>query len=307
MDLNAIYQQLQGNATPQSGGTHAPLADTAETVQISPLALLKMLIHGRAGVPMEVMGLMVGDFIDEYTVRVVDVFSMPQSGTGVSVEAVDPEYQAEMLTKLEQVGRSQNVVGWYHSHPGFGCWLSHVDVNTAQSFEQLNPRSVSVVIDPIQSVRGKVVIDAFRCIPQHYMLLGKESRQTTSNIGFMNKPTIQALIHNLNRQYYSMPIAYRKNEYETNMLLNVHKSSWKDALIVDESKKFEKDREKRLREINIVTKKCLSDYREADKGEEITAILNNLNTRLRYQLSELRDMISERNMRLSAVAVALNA
>jgi 26S proteasome regulatory subunit N11 len=24
------------------------------------------------------------------------------------------------------------VVGWYHSHPGFGCWLSSVDVQTQQ-------------------------------------------------------------------------------------------------------------------------------------------------------------------------------
>jgi hypothetical protein len=40
-----------------------------------------MLKHGRAGVPMEVMGLMVGEFVDEYTVTVKDVFAMPQSGT----------------------------------------------------------------------------------------------------------------------------------------------------------------------------------------------------------------------------------
>ena len=36
---------------------------------ISSMALLKMLKHGRAGVPMEVMGLMLGEFIDDYTVR----------------------------------------------------------------------------------------------------------------------------------------------------------------------------------------------------------------------------------------------
>ncbi len=30
---------------------------------------------------MEVMGLMLGEFIDNYTVRVIDVFAMPQSGT----------------------------------------------------------------------------------------------------------------------------------------------------------------------------------------------------------------------------------
>lgn len=49
------------------------------------------------------------------------------------------------------------VVGWYHSHPGFGCWLSGVDMNTQQSFEALSDRAVAVVVDPIQSVKGKVI------------------------------------------------------------------------------------------------------------------------------------------------------
>ena len=146
----------------------------------------------------------------------------------------------------------------YHSHPGFGCWLSGVDVNTQQvgyiyvgrewekrvqqmsylyvlthlgllshsspplllhpnkkqSFEQLNQRAVAVVIDPIQSVKGKVVIDAFRTINPQLMLLNQEPRQTTSNIGHLNKPSIQALIHGLNRHYYSIVIDYRKNELE---------------------------------------------------------------------------------------------
>merc|ERR1712007_298261 len=103
-----------------SAPTDAPVVDTAEQVYISSLALLKMLKHGRAGVPMEVMGLMLGEFVDEYTVRVIDVFAMPQSGTGVSVEAVDPVFQAKMLDMLKQTGRPEMVVGWYHSHPGFG-------------------------------------------------------------------------------------------------------------------------------------------------------------------------------------------
>ena len=38
-------------------------------IHISSLALLKMMKHGRAGVPFEVMGLMLGDFVDDYTVR----------------------------------------------------------------------------------------------------------------------------------------------------------------------------------------------------------------------------------------------
>jgi len=210
-------------------GDH-PVVDTSEVVHISSLALLKMLKHGRAGVPMEVMGLMLGEFIDDYTVRVIDVFAMPQSGTGVSVEAVDPVFQMNMLEMLKQTGRPEKVVGWYHSHPGFGCWLSGVDINTQQSFEALHPRSVAVVVDPIQSVKGKVVIDAFRLINSQLMLMGQEPRQTTSNIGHLHKPSIQALIHGLNRHYYSIAINYRKNELEQKMLLNLHKKTWTSGL-----------------------------------------------------------------------------
>lgn len=209
-----------------------PVMDTAETIQISSLALLKMLKHGRAGVPMEVMGLMLGEFVDEYTVKVVDVFAMPQNGTGVSVEAVDPVFQTKMLDMLKQTGRAETVVGWYHSHPGFGCWLSGVDINTQQSFEQLNARAVAVVIDPIQSVKGKVVIDAFRSITPQMHMLGQEPRHTTSNVGHLNKPSIHALIHGLNRQYYSIAIAYKKNELEERMLFNLNKKKWMDSLAV---------------------------------------------------------------------------
>lgn len=44
--------------------------------------------------------------------------------------------------------------------------------SSLQSFEALNKRAVAVVVDPIQSVKGKVVIDAFRTInPQLVMVL----------------------------------------------------------------------------------------------------------------------------------------
>lgn len=71
----------------------------------------QMLKHGRAGVPMEVMGLMLGEFVDEYTVQVIDVFAMPQSGTTVSVESVDHVFQTRMMEMLKQTGRS--VLRWF--------------------------------------------------------------------------------------------------------------------------------------------------------------------------------------------------
>ena len=98
-------------------------SNSGEVIHISSLALLKVLLlrhfsqqfffyaclqmlkHGRAGVPMEVMGLMLGEFVDEYTVQVIDVFAMPQSGTTVTVESVDHVFQTKMVEMLKQTGR----------------------------------------------------------------------------------------------------------------------------------------------------------------------------------------------------------
>jgi 26S proteasome regulatory subunit N11 len=99
---------------------------------------------------------MLGEFVDDYTVRVIDVFAMPQSGTGVSVEAVDPVFQAKMLDMLKQTGRPEMVVGWYHSHPGFGCWLSGVDINTQQSFEALTERTVVCTLVVFEREQGLI-------------------------------------------------------------------------------------------------------------------------------------------------------
>lgn len=250
--------------------------DSKETVYISPIALLKMLRHGRAGVPMEVMGLMLGSFVDEYTVNVVDVFAMPQSGTGVSVEAVDDVFQTKMMEMLEQTGRFENVVGWYHSHPGFGCWLSSVDVNTQKTFEQLSARAVAVVVDPIQSVKGKVVIDAFRLIDPSTMMKFGEPRQTTSNIPFLNKPNLTALVHGLNKAYYSLNIDYLKDSEEIDLMMLLHKKQWTKGLILDKGGDLdeieahcnhEKDLENLTKLTKLYKKKVEDEIKKQDENK----------------------------------------
>jgi 26S proteasome regulatory subunit N11 len=107
--IQRLVQGMQGGG-PGGPPGDTPQVDTAEQIYISSLALLKMLKHGaaigarawqqrwahgkvavlwctklpllyakccssrslsgRAGVPMEVMGLMLGEFVDDYTVKV---------------------------------------------------------------------------------------------------------------------------------------------------------------------------------------------------------------------------------------------
>lgn len=170
--------------------------------------------------------------------------------------------------------RPESVVGWYHSHPGFGCWLSSVDINTQQSFEQLTPRAVAVVVDPIQSVKGKVVIDAFRLINPQSLMLGQEPRQSTSNLGHLNKPSIQALIHGLNRHYYSIGINYRKTALEENMLMNLHKHVWTEALQMEDFRHEDEKNKERFK--TLVT---LAEGYEKRVKEETELTKDQLKTR----------------------------
>jgi 26S proteasome regulatory subunit N11 len=240
-------------------GIDQPMNDTSEQIYISRLALLKMLRHGKAGIPLEVMGLMLGDYVDEYTVKCIDVFSMPQSGTETTIESIDEGFQVKMVEMLKQTGRNEIVVGWYHSHPGFGCWLSQTDINTQKTFEQQVPRTVAVVVDPIQSVRGKVVIDAFRTYGNSGLNFSdSDQRQTTSNLGEVKRTKGFSLKDLARITYYSILIGYRKNDLETKMLLNLKKSFWDSGFKLRDSKKADEENLKKIDDINKLSEKYVA-------------------------------------------------
>ena len=243
----------QANAGPP---LDTKMNDTSEQIYISPLSLLKMLRHGKAGIPLEVMGLMLGDYVDDYTVKCIDVFSMPQSGTETTIESIDEGFQVKMVEMLKQTGRNEIVVGWYHSHPGFGCWLSSTDINTQKTFDQ--------------SVRGKVVIDAFRTYGDQGLDLGlaigggNEMRQTTSNLGEVKRKKGFSIKQLAKSTYYSILIGYRKNDLETKMLLNLRKSSWDAGFKLNlDSKKVDEENIKKIEEMNKMSEK----YVEWIEGE----------------------------------------
>lgn len=102
-----------------------------KTCRISALALLKMVMHARSGGNLEVMGLMLGR-ADAGSMIVMDAFALPVEGTEtrVNAQAQAYEYMTQYMDTQKAVGRIENVIGWYHSHPGYGCWLSGIDVET---------------------------------------------------------------------------------------------------------------------------------------------------------------------------------
>jgi 26S proteasome regulatory subunit N11 len=223
--------------------------DINETVQISSLALLKIIRHAQLGIPIEVMGIMLGKFLDKNTIIIFDTFAMPQMGTKITVEAIDPIFQSKMLDMLIQIGRNDIIIGWYHSHPGFGCWLSGVDINTQKSFEQLNNRSVALVIDPIQSIKGNVVLEIFRLIP--FFNENEEIREiNTLEFGNKNNWNINDEENGSSKNYYSLNISFRKNSIEILSIASMFETAWNvNFFCTYLNKKLEKNTIKNLSNI----------------------------------------------------------
>ncbi|KAI0389403.1 Mov34/MPN/PAD-1 family protein [Xylariaceae sp. FL0594] len=138
-------------------------------VRISAVALIKMVMHARLGGSIEVMGMMQG-YTDGDTIVVTDAFGLPVEGTETRVNAQDDanEYMVDYLQlSRDQGSREENAIGWYHSHPGYGCWLSGIDVGTQSLQQQFNDPFVAVVIDPDRTISaGRVEIGAFRTLPE---------------------------------------------------------------------------------------------------------------------------------------------
>ena len=58
---------------------------------------------------------MLGEFVDEYTVQVIDVFAMLQSGTTLTAESADHVFETKMLDMLKQTNK-QDVLRWLSSN-----------------------------------------------------------------------------------------------------------------------------------------------------------------------------------------------
>jgi COP9 signalosome complex subunit 5 len=119
-------------------------------VRISALALMKMTIHARSGGNIEVMGLMQGKITPTGEMIVLDAFALPVEGTEtrVNAQAEGYEYMVTYVQSCEEMGRKENVIGWYHSHPSYGCWLSGIDVATQMLNQQYQEPFLAIVVSP---------------------------------------------------------------------------------------------------------------------------------------------------------------
>ena len=137
--------------TPRKAGSTVVLVSDAVMAEI-----FRQLKNERG---VEMGGVLVGNaFVDSDTpLHVVDVrrglLGDNGEGTPVSFKFTSDSWQS-INSKLPGLPEEErNIVGWYHSHPGLGVFLSVRDHLTQRSFFT-NPWQIALVVDPNRDTFG---------------------------------------------------------------------------------------------------------------------------------------------------------
>lgn len=196
-------------------------------VKISPPALVKMVMHACSGGDLEVMGLLQGK-IDGDTMIVMDSFPLPVEGSETRVNAHNEanEYIITELGLLNKVGKLENAMGWYHSHPGYGCWLSGIDVATQMTNQRFQEPWLAIVVDPKRTLSsGKVELGAFRTYPEGHKI--EDEGHSEYQMIPLNK--IEDFgVHC--KQYYQLEVSYFKSMLDSSLFDLLWNKYWVNTL-----------------------------------------------------------------------------
>ncbi|PAA90559.1 hypothetical protein BOX15_Mlig014433g2, partial [Macrostomum lignano] len=195
--------------------------------RISATALIKMLMHAKSGAKHEIMGIIRGRILPN-TMVVTDSFALPVEGTEtrVNAQAQANEYMCTYHEDSRRVGRQDNVIGWYHSHPGYGCWLSGIDVTTQTTHQQYEDPYLAVVVDHVRTISaGRVELGAFRTYPQGY----KPADEPPSQYQPIPLNKIEDFgVHC--RQYYALEVSYFRSSLDSHLLNRLWSRYWVSTL-----------------------------------------------------------------------------
>ena len=101
----------------------------------------------------EVGGVLVGDFLTGTAASVTGAIPALQADGQRASVTFTHEAWAEIHSVLERRFPEKRIVGWYHSHPGFGIFLSDHDLFIHQNFFS-DPAQLALVVDPYAGVEG---------------------------------------------------------------------------------------------------------------------------------------------------------
>jgi proteasome lid subunit RPN8/RPN11 len=108
-------------------------------------SILCRAIRSTSNVSTESGGILIGYLSDDGGLIINGLETGQQSATHIYVTLHD-EFLVEMAEKYAK--KEEKIVGWYHSHPKMGCFMSGTDLDTQRRYQNLFSHAVALVVDP---------------------------------------------------------------------------------------------------------------------------------------------------------------
>jgi proteasome lid subunit RPN8/RPN11 len=124
------------------------------------VALKKVMEHAKSTADVEVIGFLIGRMEEEARALIIDDIADGLAKSGVAKAVMPAETIAKIADDIIKKRIRGNIVGWYHSHPKFGLFLSDVDIRTQAKLEQFSQYVVALVVDPTSDEVGFFTLDA---------------------------------------------------------------------------------------------------------------------------------------------------
>jgi proteasome lid subunit RPN8/RPN11 len=133
--------------------TNSPEASAAAPrVQFAGEVLQQIRQHARSSMQAEICGILIGEAADGVTRVTARIEGEGASQGGAHVTFTQDTW--EHIYKIKDAKYpSESIVGWYHSHPGFGIFLSDYDLFIHENFFTA-PHQLAWVFDPHSDEEG---------------------------------------------------------------------------------------------------------------------------------------------------------
>ena len=129
------------------------------------------------------------------------------------------------LESCEQTNKEEPGLGWYHSHPGYGCWLSGIDVDTQNFNQKFQDPWLAIVVDPVRTIaQQKVQLGAFRTYPDDYKPADSEQSWQSVPMDKVKDFGVHA------NRYYQLEVSYFKSTLDSNLLELLWSKYWVNTL-----------------------------------------------------------------------------
>jgi 26S proteasome regulatory subunit N11 len=230
-----------------------------EFVNLNFKALSKVLLHGMRfsnnNIPkekwIECMGFLVGN-VNGNDVEIKDAIPM------VHGNLVEVEFQDEHYAKADEINQSLTdenwIIGWYHTHPGHGLFLSAVDKINHSGYQSLNKKAIALVFDPSK-------FDGKNKLEEYIKIFRLDDPELREKSDFMEVEDVRV------KHYFNDVV---NSVYESTMLNSKDK-----PLVLEYKEEYNKPETEQAKEGNIVDRDLKEIQKMIENMQKEIKLLNN--------------------------------